>query len=369
MPVTLPPSHSHNSLEGHAEHSAHQKQPKQPLPPSTLQRWAGLYHCHHEGVDRVFVDHPLFLGTHGRGNANTYLQGASDLANLDVQYSVLCQAALAAPILLWQQPQGHLHTLQLQALTQTLPQTLSGGIAQYVGLHAASASLAKDSQLTDPASRASSPESARVGSLYAGPTALTGGIAHAVPLTPACPSTKLEDSVIEQHSDMTDCDFTDVVWPASAGSIAYVGNDWPCFPLSQHLRRLKSLPYEGESGLQALTGAPQASNPLACSPANNFETQMARLLKSARVAFCIHNLAYQGKFAQVSCHMLVAPATSLRCCATECEECMMSGLHRLGACGHTVQPSQTEGAVPVYAGLISTPLPSCFCTTFPTVIQ
>ena len=26
---------------------------------------------------------------------------------------------------------------------------------------------------------------------------------------------------------------------------------------------------------------------------------MARLLKSARVAFCIHNLAYQGIFAQV----------------------------------------------------------------------
>ena len=186
------------------------------------------------------------------------------MADLDLQYSVLCQAALAAPILLWHQPQHHLQSLQLQALTQTLPKTLSGGVAQHAGLDAASPSWAKGSQLTDSASRTPSPGSPQVGSLHAGPTALTGGIEHAVSATLACPATKLEDSVLQYRSDMTHSVFTGIVWPASAGALAYVGNDWPCFPLSQHLRRLQSMACESESGVQELTDAPQASNPLSC---------------------------------------------------------------------------------------------------------
>jgi granule-bound starch synthase len=61
------------------------------------------------GVDRVFVDHPLlrtrdiygFSG--GAGPPLTYIE-AGDAAALDVRYSVLCQAALAAPALLWPPP-------------------------------------------------------------------------------------------------------------------------------------------------------------------------------------------------------------------------------------------------------------------------
>ena len=47
VPVDLPPSHGHKS---HAEHQFHHQQPKQPFPHSELQRWAGLYHCHIEGM-------------------------------------------------------------------------------------------------------------------------------------------------------------------------------------------------------------------------------------------------------------------------------------------------------------------------------
>ena len=103
---------------------------------TALQEWACLYRCHQNGVDRVFVDHPLFLDTcnaHGIYNVNTYLQGAG-FPDIDLRYSILCQAALAAPILLWHQPADHLRRLRLQAVICRLPQTLSGGVAQYVGL-------------------------------------------------------------------------------------------------------------------------------------------------------------------------------------------------------------------------------------------
>jgi granule-bound starch synthase len=60
------------------------------------------------GVDRVFVDHPLLrtrdiYGFSGGGPPLTYME-AGDAAALDVRYSVLCQAALAAPALLWPPP-------------------------------------------------------------------------------------------------------------------------------------------------------------------------------------------------------------------------------------------------------------------------
>ena len=290
------------------DHSCQQPRHSQPAP---LQAWAALYHCRQKGVDRVFVDHPLFLETFGKDNANTYLHGGSQFPNLDLQYSILCQAALAAPILLWHQPQHHLHRLQLQALARKLPRTLSGGVAHYIGLDAASASLLspQDSWLktTDRPPWSScadkrSPTAAR-------PAMLPGGIARSVPPRPASPGVLLVQPLLRQsHQDVTNFDSAGVVWPDSAGKIAFVGNDWPCFPLAQHLRRLQSIACESDRGTDAQTGLlvdnPQASAPLACLADNNFETHMARLLKSARVAFCIHNLAYQGIFAQVGFSLL-----------------------------------------------------------------
>ena len=127
------------------DQSQHQQEPSQPgHPEATLQEWACLYHCHQGGVDRIFVDHPLFLhplNTHGICNVNTYLQG-TDFPDVDLRYSILCQAALAAPLLLWHQPAHHLEKLRLQALIRCLPQTLSGGVAQYIGLDGTAATLA-----------------------------------------------------------------------------------------------------------------------------------------------------------------------------------------------------------------------------------
>ncbi|KAI7845973.1 hypothetical protein COHA_000518 [Chlorella ohadii] len=70
---------------------------------------AELYHCWQGGVHRVFVDHPLFHSSDVYGSTAgggkgvyTYLE-AGEAADLDLRYSVLCQAALAAPVLLERQ--------------------------------------------------------------------------------------------------------------------------------------------------------------------------------------------------------------------------------------------------------------------------
>eukprot|EP00873_Tetraselmis_striata_P010795 jgi/Tetstr1/431059/TSEL_020776.t1 len=61
-------------------------------------RHAALYMCTRGGVDRVFVDHPLF--SLQRGGIYTYGPAGAHPC-LDVMYSLLSQAALAAPVLLW----------------------------------------------------------------------------------------------------------------------------------------------------------------------------------------------------------------------------------------------------------------------------
>jgi len=282
-----------------------------------LQEWASLYHCQQGGVDRIFIDHPLFLDpykTDSPSHANTYLSGW-DFPNVDLRYSILCQAALAAPILFWHQPADHLHKLCLQALVRCLPQTLSGGIAQYVGLDESDLDglqmrgATRDMQHLAPASAQRHKGSV---SMVPGPVSLCGGIAHQKPLAAADQSAQQR-----QHQHGKQQQHVDILWPATAGKIAFVGNDWPCFPLSQHLRHLHCLDgakaSQYEPGTDASTGATQASKPLACTAANSFETHMARLLKSARVAFCIHNLAYQGIFPQVRRHGLLFAQLLLVC--------------------------------------------------------
>ena len=68
---------------------------------------AQYYLCRRGSVDHVFVDHPMYCRTsdiYGSSNVNTY-QEAGDFPDLDLRYSILCQAALAAPLLLWHSSQ------------------------------------------------------------------------------------------------------------------------------------------------------------------------------------------------------------------------------------------------------------------------
>ena len=294
VPLQLP-DHDHSQLQ--------QENSQRDWSANALQRWACLYHCHQAGVDRVFVDHPLFLdqlNTQGVKNVNTYLQG-SDFPDVDLRYSILCQAALAAPILLWHQPADHLEKLRLQALIRRLPQTLSGGLAHYVGLHGATSALAaylSEQQRVTTKSMSRSPSDGDCS--ISGPACIIGGIVHSMKLAPDQLAAQRQAHSADQ---LAQSNLSDIVWPVTAGKIAFIGNDWPCFPLSQRLEHLHSL---GDNmaeldafEAQAPNGATQATNHLACTAANNFEAHMARLLKSARVALCIHNLAYQGIFPQV----------------------------------------------------------------------
>lgn len=58
------------------------------------------------GVDRVFVEHPIYeaAGDDIYGANYTYADTDSGVADLDLRWSILSQAALAAPLLLWPPP-------------------------------------------------------------------------------------------------------------------------------------------------------------------------------------------------------------------------------------------------------------------------
>eukprot|EP00884_Botryococcus_braunii_P001444 jgi/Botrbrau1/112/Bobra.0022s0100.2 len=73
-----------------------------PTAPVPLQPTARLLRLTQAGVERVFVEHSVYdgLGNNIYGSPDTYLE-AGDSSALDVRASVLCQAALAAPVLLW----------------------------------------------------------------------------------------------------------------------------------------------------------------------------------------------------------------------------------------------------------------------------
>ena len=274
------------------------------LPAAAQQTWAYLYRCHQGGVDRVFVDHPLFLhhpGQHSKVSINTYLSGP-EVPDLDLQYSILCQAALAAPVLLWHQPAEHLHRLQHEACQRTVPQTLSGGLAQYIGQDQLLASVPSERELRDRSTRQrcidkTSTKQNKDTSCWTADSS----IANASEVFSNKPFGTHQGAIPDQRNQARKPDTHDIIWPVTAGSIAYVGNDWPCFPLTQRLAHLQSLfaspcPQEQPGGT---FGNAQASSDLACALANSFEGHLARLLKSARVAFCIHSLAHQGIFPEV----------------------------------------------------------------------
>lgn len=78
--------------------------------PSTDPSMVNFFLCKHKGVDHVFVDHPVFrsgpMELQHAGSAPaaegvyTYTWGQAGV-DIQARNNVLCQAALAAPVLLW----------------------------------------------------------------------------------------------------------------------------------------------------------------------------------------------------------------------------------------------------------------------------
>ena len=76
------------------------------LPPARLQQqlnadglYAGYWRTRHRGVDHVFVRHAYYHAAEVYGDSGSYTAHASNGAA--VRHNILCQAALAAPVLLW----------------------------------------------------------------------------------------------------------------------------------------------------------------------------------------------------------------------------------------------------------------------------
>ena len=82
-----------------------------------------LLRCVAAGVDRVFVEHPIFerAARDIYGANYTYVDSDAGIPDLDLRWSILSQAALAAPVVLWPPSQQHdaaaAHGLALEAGT------------------------------------------------------------------------------------------------------------------------------------------------------------------------------------------------------------------------------------------------------------
>ena len=102
-------SHADSAADSHGQAGTLPYSSQAPAGTALQQRQnaAQYYLCRRGKVDHVFVDHPMYCRTsdiYGSSNVNTY-QEAGDFPDLDLRYSILCQAALAAPLLLWHSSQ------------------------------------------------------------------------------------------------------------------------------------------------------------------------------------------------------------------------------------------------------------------------
>jgi glycogen synthase len=221
------------------------------------------YMCASSGVDRVFVDHPLYHGGADRGSGkpwtsavvSTYCHPDSDEAgmggaspDLAAAASVLCQAALAAPLLLWgaggglagqqqqQQQQRQERKWQQQQRQQQLEMLL---LLKLLGLEqsqaaaeAAAATAAAGGGVAALLLAAAQQQQAQLVQGLQHPQQIVCGRAQPVLLGtggsevdrrwPVC------DLLLPQqghHGSSSSSSSADV---AAGGPVVFIGNDWPC---------------------------------------------------------------------------------------------------------------------------------------------
>lgn len=269
---------------------------------------ARLFACTSRGVDRVFVDHPLYAELPSFNGTYTYTDAGS-APDLDLAHSVLCQAALAAPALLWHATADQ----QAHVMEQTLPQSLVGGIAHVAG------------QQRHPEAEA---------------------LWQQVPRQQQGPSQRQGPSQ-QQVLPATTSNFI-----GSPERLVFVANDWPTAPLLLRLKHCcqsrQSRPPE-EVDMVAAPPIPRLEHSLdrmnsqqppsvLCPPSlplqqpetadqlpfvyrpslsdskylAELEHHIASQLSGARAVYCIHNLAYQGLFDRAAFPRLCLPSTALR---------------------------------------------------------
>ena len=256
---------------------------------------ARLFACTSRGVDRVFVDHPLCSELPSSNGTYTYADAGS-APDLDLAHSVLCQAALAAPALLWHATADQ----QAHFKEQTLPQTLVGGIAHVAGQQrqprAGALRYQVPGQQQVPSQRQVLPattsnlEGSRDRLVFVAndwPTApLLLRLKHCYQLRQSRPPQEVDRIAtapipcLEHSLDRTNSQHPPSVWCPQVETV-------PSLPLQQP-ETADQLPFVCRPSLSD-------SKYLA-----GLELHIASQLSSARAVYCIHNLAYQGRFDQVS---------------------------------------------------------------------
>ena len=251
---------------------------------------ARYFLCRRHRVDRVFVEHPIYHNTtdiYG-SNVNTYVE-AGQFPDLDVRYSILCQAALAAPLLLWagdsskspaaaeDHPSAAAGVNAAGAASLGEAQQGSAGLV-FVGNDWPCAPLALRLSLNRQAAQQApgtpAPDSAADGQAQASPT---DSAAHAADAAATDAPRQTNDS---RHSDSRD-----------------VGAD-------------SSGAREGAEATLLAGASPEGGAPAAAGD-GGFAARLQGSLRGAASAFCIHNLAYQGCCAAETFPRLCLPDAAL----------------------------------------------------------
>jgi glycogen synthase len=220
------------------------------------------YMCTSSGVDRVFVDHPLYHGGADRGSGtpwtsavvSTYCHPDSSAAaavggatpDLAAAASLLCQAALAAPLLLWgvggglagqQQQQQHQRQerkwqqqQRQQQLEMLLLLKLLGLEQSQAAAEAAAAVAAAGGGVAGLLSAAAQAQQAALVQGLRYPQQIVAGRARPVLLGtggsevdrrwPVC------DLLLPRQGEHGSGSSSPGV--AAAGPVLFIGNDWPC---------------------------------------------------------------------------------------------------------------------------------------------
>ena len=245
---------------------------------------ARYFLCRSHRVDRVFVEHPIYHNTtdiYG-SNVNTYVEPGK-FPNLDVRYSILCQAALAAPLLLWA---GN------SSSTPAAAQDAAAAAAEVTAAKSAGPGEAQQ-------------ESA--GLVFVGndwpcaPLALRLSLSRrAVQQLPATPAPGASDSAAgdDQATSPTHSSPLPTVEAATHVPIqdeTFQRSDSRRLGTDSGSRHDAVAPQEAvptTGGLPILESAPGAAED--GDKDAGFAARLQGSLQGAASAFCIHNLAYQG---------------------------------------------------------------------------
>ena len=251
--------------------------------PAACEQHAQYYLCRKADVDHVFVDHPLYCRTtdiYGSSNVNTY-QEAGDFPDLDLRYSILCQAALAAPLLLWGQGSQQGPALQGMCLASAID--LTSAMAEGVSPVKQAAVLQPEACVRSPSTSSQSMSTCQQTALPL--LASEAGYSQPQPLH-SCSAgsagqglqSSAEDRGASHGSAGAGCGAAGI----GPAPLIFIGNDWPCAPLALRLKHC----------IQQVPATAGSCDLMAGDTA--FVSHLMASLQHARAAFCIHNLAYQG---------------------------------------------------------------------------